>query len=160
MNCTFKDNSNTAIYTNSSNLFFQGFNIFQNNSAAIGGALRLAFPGTLVHLLPHTTLLFVDNHADYVGGAIYSESEKHDPCFYHIVSPETVKMVFINNTASLYFNLNNWMWVCQSATFILLWSLPLTWSWLQLVVIRITAVWLLILRICAKHPLQKGRMFL
>ncbi len=61
-----------------------------------------------VHLLPNTTVLFEGNRADYVGGAIYVESEKQDPCFYNIISPslnetcdETVKMVFINNTANL-----------------------------------------------------------
>ena len=106
VNCTFKDNTKTAI-TSDSHIYFQDYNIFQNNSAVIGGALlmlHLHTATTLVHLLPHTTLLFVDNHADYVGGAIYSsELGEQDPCFYDTTSPlqsETVKMVFINNTAS------------------------------------------------------------
>ena len=83
-------------------IFFQGYNIFQNNMASIGGALRL-YKMESMNLLPHTTLLIVDSHAKYVGGAIYSsEYGQQDPCFYNITSPsqsETVKMVFINNTA-------------------------------------------------------------
>ena len=102
MNCTFRDNTESAISSFSTNLIFQGYNIFHTNSAAIGGALKLAY-SSIVHLLPHTTLLFKDNHADYVGGAIYyNESGHQDQCFYNNnhLSPLTVKMVFINNTAS------------------------------------------------------------
>ena len=104
VNCTLKDSTKGAISSSgNSHIFFQGSNVFKNNSAAIGGALQLTFPGTHVHLLPHTTLLFVDNHADYVGGAIfYIGSGQQDLCFYDIISPslsETIKMMFINNTA-------------------------------------------------------------
>ena len=102
MNCTFRDNTESAISSFSTNLIFQGYNIFHTNSAAIGGALKLAY-SSIVHLLPHTTLLFKDNHAYYVGGAIYyNESGHQDQCFYNNnhLSPLTVKMVFINNTAS------------------------------------------------------------
>ena len=103
VNCTFKNNTKSAVIGDRSNISFQGINIFQSNSAAVGGGLQMVGSHP-VHLLPHTTLLFVDNHADYVGGAIYSyEYGDSDPCFYNITSPsliETVKMVFINNTAS------------------------------------------------------------
>ena len=101
VNCTFSDNKKTAIASFGSLVIFQGYNIFQNNSAPVGGALQLASTGSNVLLLPHTTLLFVGNRADYVGGAIYNRDKSG--CFYDIVSPsliETVKMVFINNTAS------------------------------------------------------------
>ena len=101
-NITIKDSTNSAIISLYDHIYFQGYNIFQNNSANLGGALYLYT--TYVQLLPYTTLLFVDNHADYVGGAIYSsELMEKDSCFYNITSPsqsETVKMVFINNTAS------------------------------------------------------------
>ena len=103
VNCTIKDSTDSAIVYSGGHIFFQGYNIFQNNTADIGGALRL-YKMESMNLLPHTTLLFVDNHAKYVGGAIYSyEFGEQNPCFYNITSPsliETVKMVFINNTAS------------------------------------------------------------
>ena len=103
VNCTFKNNTKSAVIGDNSTISFKGINIFQSNSAAVGGGLQIGGSHP-VHLLPHTTLLFVDNRADYVGGAIYSyEYGQHDPCFYNITSPsliETVKMVFINNTAS------------------------------------------------------------
>ena len=103
MNCTF-ENTKSAIIGGASNISFQGINIFQNNSADVGGGIQRVGFHQHVYLLPHTTLLFVDNRANYVGGAIYSfEFGEHDPCFYDIISPsqkETVKMVFINNTAS------------------------------------------------------------
>ena len=103
VNCTIKDSTDSAIFAyGGGHISFQGYNIFQNNTASIGGALRL-YKMESMNLLPHTTLLFADNHAKYVGGAIYSyEYGQQDPCFYNITSPsqsETVKMVFINNTA-------------------------------------------------------------
>ena len=103
VNCTIKDSTDSAIVYGGGHIFFQGYNIFKNNTADFGGALRL-YKMESMNLLPHTTLLFVDNHAKYVGGAINSyEKGEQNPCFYNITSPsliETVKMVFINNTAS------------------------------------------------------------
>ena len=56
-----------------------------------------------MYLLPHTHILFENNHALYVGGAIHSDIRSwHDQCFFHVVSPElkdTVDIIFINNTA-------------------------------------------------------------
>ena len=105
VNCIFKNNKRQSVMGYYSNISFQGINIFQNNSAYVGGGLML-WGSQSVHLLPHTTLKFLDNHADYMGGAIFSSGIKiklnDDPCFYDITSPsliETVKMVFINNTA-------------------------------------------------------------
>ena len=57
--------------------------------------------GTKVYLEPNATILFENNHADFVGGAIYVfEYEVRDVCFYNIYFNTTAKMMFINNTES------------------------------------------------------------
>lgn len=56
-----------------------------------------------MYLMPHTHIVFEGNHADYVGGAIYTDYRKpEDPCFFHVDSQalsNTVKVSFVNNTA-------------------------------------------------------------
>ena len=103
VNCTIKNAVNSGVYASThSHVLFQGNNTFQNLSALVGGGMHFV-SSSYVHLLPHTTLLFVDNRAEYVGGAIYIEPDKQDLCFYDnnasLSLNETVKMVFINNTA-------------------------------------------------------------
>ena len=96
-NCTVEENIGSAIYARNSLLTFQDVNLFRHNIGLVGGVIRLS--SSYMHLLPHTTLHFEDNRADYVGGAIYIESEKEAMCFYNTSQNDTVKMVFINNTA-------------------------------------------------------------
>lgn len=101
INCTFENSSTPAILAYGSRMFFQGYNVFRNNSALVGGAMRLSSSSTM-HLHPHTLLLFEGNHADYVGGAIYTDYAAKDPCFFSVTSPllnGTVEMRFANNTA-------------------------------------------------------------
>ena len=106
-NCTFRENAKSAIIDSSFSkqqhiLAFQGCNIFQDNSGLVGGALQIVMLiATKVYLQPNATILFENNHADYVGGAIYIfEYEARNECFYSIYFNTTAKMVFINNTAS------------------------------------------------------------
>ena len=105
-NCTFRENAKSAIidisFSKQHHITFQGCNIFQNNSGLVGGALQIVMLiATKVYLQPNATILFENNHADYVGGAIYIfEYETRNECFYNIYFNTTAKMVFINNTAS------------------------------------------------------------
>ena len=99
IDCTF-ENSNilSALHGKSSEITFQGSNLFRKNSASTGGAIQL--DDAYLHLNPDTNILFEENHANYVGGAIYI----NDPasCFFEVDSPndkDTIKVSFINNTA-------------------------------------------------------------
>jgi predicted outer membrane repeat protein len=82
-----------------STLIFEGSITFKNNVAHVGGALTLRRP-SYMQLRPHTSILFENNHAEYVGGAIYAYSDTLQPCFYHTDSLNTVEVIFINNTAN------------------------------------------------------------
>ena len=112
--CIFDNNSGSAIAANGSKVIFQGNNIFRGNSALAGGGLRLI--SSSIYLQPHTRILFENNRAYYVGGAIYTDYKSHDPCFFHVNTSSsennTVLVNFVNNTAdfagsSLYGDITN-----------------------------------------------------
>jgi predicted outer membrane repeat protein len=98
-NCTFKDNCDSAVTASFSTLTFDGNNVFRNNSAVIGGGIRLRSPSSLF-LMPDSHLLFENNHADYAGGAIYSDSLPQGGCFYNTYHSGTARADFIGNTAN------------------------------------------------------------
>ena len=97
VNCTFENTHGSAIQAKLSEVIFQGYHIFKNNSALIGGGMQLV--RSLIHLQPRTYILFEGNHASYVGGAIYSDNYE---CAIHIDTPSLSEVSFINNTANLY----------------------------------------------------------
>ena len=120
VNCTFENNTGgSVIGAEVSTVAFQGSNVFKNNFAFVGTGMQLT-DRSYVYFEPHTNVLFEGNHADYVGGAIYTDSEPGDPCFYHLEksSENTVQVNFVGNTAafagsSLYGDMSN---CCESAS--------------------------------------------
>ena len=102
VNCTFENGTKSAIDAVQSKVIFQGNNIFRNNSALAGAGISLTMD-SYMYLEPHTRILFEGNHADYVGGAIYTDRNPGETCFYHVVdssrSNNTVQIIFVNNTA-------------------------------------------------------------
>ena len=112
-NCTFIDNQATAIRAFQTNVIFEGNNIFRNNSGSSGAGLAL-FMNSYMYLKPHTNLLFVNNHAQSVGGAIYTDLTLELPgltlpCFFQVLTEgqegafvmSTIRVEFINNTAGV-----------------------------------------------------------
>ena len=106
----FIDNVGTALHVVASEVTFDQWSnaTFANNSGNVGGALALVGMSTMV-FKSHSNFLFANNHADYVGGAIYWYSvDQHDyfssrTCF--LKKGDKTKDVFfrfINNTASSY----------------------------------------------------------
>ena len=84
-----------------SKVVFQGNIVFRNNSAPAGAGISLTM-GSYMYLKPHTHILFEGNHADFVGGAIYTDGKSGDPCFYHIMDSSmhsTITVDFVGNTA-------------------------------------------------------------
>ena len=84
-----------------SKVIFQGNSVFKNNSAPAGAGISL-ISHSYMYLEPHTHILFEGNHADYVGGAIYTDGLSGDPCFYHVMDSSmhnTVTVDFDGNTA-------------------------------------------------------------
>ena len=102
VNCTFENNNKSAIHASGSKLIFEGHNIFKNNSGLVGGGIQL-LDSSYIHLRPNTYIVFEKNHADYVGGAIYTDYEDNDPCIFHTDSPiySNIDVDFIENTATL-----------------------------------------------------------
>lgn len=100
VNCTFENNTGSVIQALSSKVIFQGDNVFRNNSALIGAGMQLV-EDSYLYFWPHTHILFEDNHADYVGGAIYADNRLGGPCFFHVDSPTSNSTVvnFIGNAA-------------------------------------------------------------
>ena len=99
----------SVIQAYNSDIHLNGSLYFLNNKASHGAAIRL---DSLSHLFIHesTTASFVNNHASYYGGAIYSHVDRNIPmtnplCAIQVVSHNisqiNAKMVFKNNTAKL-----------------------------------------------------------
>ncbi len=104
VNCTFENNTGSSLISAQfSKVVFQANNVFRNSSAPIGAGIRLML-GSYMYLEPHTNILFEGNHADYVGGAIYTDSKPGEQCFYRdtdsIISEDTVTVNFFRNTAN------------------------------------------------------------
>ena len=96
--CTFQNNTSSAIAAIRSKIIFKGTNIFSYNSGYIGGGVMLN--KSFMYLMPHTHVVFENNQAYYRGGAIYIRLV--DQCFFKEVFPnstDTIKVTFINNTA-------------------------------------------------------------
>ena len=98
----FEDNTGSAIVAISSKITFQGNTVFKSNSGSVGGAIQLTTT-SYMSLLSHTHMLFEDNRADYVGGAIFVDNSYDDAavkCFSPVdPSEEDIGTRFINNTA-------------------------------------------------------------
>ena len=104
----FADNVGTALHVVATRVTFDSWSnvIFENNSGSEGGALALVGMATLL-FNSNSTFLFVNNSADFVGGAIYWYSvDQHDyfsshTCFLKKERHETrnVSFSFIDNTA-------------------------------------------------------------
>ena len=100
VNCTFENNTQSALQAINSLVIFQGKIIFKNNSALLGGAIQL-LSSSHMYLRPNTYILFENNHADFVGGGIYIESGQNDSCFFSTRSPTSVNVNFTQNTANV-----------------------------------------------------------
>ena len=111
--CAFFDNKAVAIRAFQTNVIFEGNNIFRNNTGNSGAGLSL-FMNSYMYLKPHTNLLFVNNHAQSVGGAIYTDISLELPgltlpCFFQVLTEgqeealvmSTISVEFINNTAGV-----------------------------------------------------------
>ena len=112
--CQFKSNMGTAIAMTASEVIFTGDIIFDNNTATNGGALRFCDSSTMF-LNPNTTVIFKNNSATQVGGAIFAQEAclaEPKACFFQpAVKDNTlvtdlstafqIILYFINNTAGL-----------------------------------------------------------
>ena len=101
ISCTFENNTASALRASSSELVFRGYNLFKNNSALIGGGILLV--SAHIHLESHAQIMFENNHAAYVGGAIYiTDPLRLYKCFFAVdpsTSTSTAGVGFVNNTA-------------------------------------------------------------
>ena len=102
IDCTFVDNTQAVISARDTTLVFKGYNVFRNNSANYGTGIQL-FDSSYIYLKDDTYILFADNHADRVGGAIYSENSHgfHFYCFFQIEHNRSLRIDFHNNTANI-----------------------------------------------------------
>lgn len=108
-NCLFAHNNDSTLLLHDSNVYFEGVNVFKNNSAQYGGAIYL-ISNSIIYLHPNTWIIFDNNSALERGGAIYITGgtevayffncaiQVFDPSFME-TSKLNVTMMFINNTA-------------------------------------------------------------
>jgi len=112
-NCEFIQNNVTALAAEQTNIIFTGDVLFRENSGSFGGALSLFY--SFQFIFPQTNLLFLNNHAERFGGAIYYILQVEtivnvssvSSCLMSllVVPPNTtledsgVSVDFINNTA-------------------------------------------------------------
>ena len=64
--CTFENNTGSAIEAAASKLIFQDSSTFKNNSGFLGEGMQLLH-GAYICLKPNTHIPFEDNHADLCG---------------------------------------------------------------------------------------------
>ena len=114
INSRFHDNPTGAIQLYNSNLFLGGNITFQNNTSHQGAGIKLC-SDSFIYIKENTHVQFIDNHAQYTGGAIYvKESEcsaggegrlsticffKLDPSHNMHTTNLTAHVSFTNNTA-------------------------------------------------------------
>lgn len=112
-NSRFINNNGTAISLTSSSIIFNGNITFKGNTAAYGGAIKVC-DSSIIYITPNTGVKFIENVAEFSGGAIYAEQrcvEVAPPCFYQpLVKNDSVtpaqlsnmmQMEFINNNATI-----------------------------------------------------------
>ena len=105
-NCTFENNSATAIAAVNSYIVLSGAITIQNNTGIDGGGIVLC-DRSYMFLTPYTNIIIANNHAQHSGGGIYAEHQclQAEPlCFFEFVqvnrtSLETIHIELINNTA-------------------------------------------------------------
>ena len=111
IDCIFENNLQTAIIAVSSTLTFQGTHFFRNNSAYFGSGITL-MQSSFLFLKQNTHIIFSNNHAISVGGALYMDLgpltlEWLRPlCFFQVLKEgpsndpiSTIHVDFMNNTA-------------------------------------------------------------
>ena len=109
VNCTFMDNLSPPLLAYDSNIYFEGINVFDSNTALFGGAIYLE-RNSFIFLKPNTKVIFSNNSAILKGGAIYiaggNEGTFLFDCQIQVYDPELTPpnelgtlMKFINNTA-------------------------------------------------------------
>ena len=108
-NNLFKQLTSSVIQAYNSDIHLNGTLIFNNNKASHGAAIRL---DSSSHLFIHelTNASFINNHASFYGGAIYSHMDRNLPtinplCAIQVVSQNisqlNATLSFENNTAQL-----------------------------------------------------------
>ena len=75
VDCTFQSNRGTAIRAFWSDVYMKGHNSFIDNSATEGGAIALLQNSHLI-VMNNTEMLFQNNYADDVGGAIFVQNNE------------------------------------------------------------------------------------
>ena len=108
--------TNTALYSLFSNMYIQGTVIFDGNSGNQGGAIALY--GSRIAMWQQANIIFRNNHANSVGGAIFASNEILDSYLfrvnqYMLITSYTISLQcsilclstnisinFINNTAT------------------------------------------------------------
>lgn len=104
-NVTIAHNTGTGLLSDGSNIYFEGVNTFQNNSAYNGGGLAL-YGQSFVYFKPNTSFRLIDNVAGNVGGGIYVaktfDSTVKTQCFFQFTDVyNTASVDFRNNSAGL-----------------------------------------------------------
>ena len=105
IDCSFVNNSGTAIHAVSSTLAVEGTLNFTNNTASEGAAIYFDGQSKLDLNTSGTTIYFTDNHALLGGGAITVSNNDLYPrfsnplCFLSIDDNVNVSLLFFNNTS-------------------------------------------------------------
>ena len=106
INCSFVNNTNTAMFVMDTVLYLQGNITFSENTGYFGGGLALR-DDSIMYLNSNTQVYFINNYARHRGGGMYltaADESSTRPCFYQVyqhdnsTNPNT-QLIFINNTA-------------------------------------------------------------
>ena len=100
----------TVIQAYNSDIHLNGSLYFLNNKASHGAAIRL---DSLSHLFIHesTNASFVNNHASFYGGAIYSHMNRNLPTTNLLCAIQVVSQNLFQLNATLNFKTTHPLWV-------------------------------------------------
>ena len=107
--CSFIDNTGSAVYTYDSTLRFIGEITFENNSGIYGGAMSL-HANSHILLTRNTTVMFTNNTARFRGGALFISSVTYRIralCFWQIDDNQELGPVVISTPGSQSHDLPN-----------------------------------------------------
>uniref|UniRef100_A0A1X7T265 Right handed beta helix domain-containing protein n=1 Tax=Amphimedon queenslandica TaxID=400682 RepID=A0A1X7T265_AMPQE len=97
-NVTVANSTYTGLTLEKSSVTVKNTLIFKNNVGVVGGGLAINDSSRLI-VSSSANLEFIDNHASYKGGGIYSEESSHYN--FILLKAPNVSLTLINNTAGL-----------------------------------------------------------
>ena len=103
-NVTITNSLSTGLTLVGSKVKLNNSLILRNNTGVSGGGMAMNDSSVLI-VVPHTSMVFIGNHALYKGGGIFDDSKEKIACHFQAFNTstyeESIPLTFVNNTAAV-----------------------------------------------------------